>query len=204
MIGHTDIHACKTFIHIHFLRNHSLKWFGWFMSIIEHMPLERLRQKDGHEFETRLNWAKEWSPILNRKPRWGTVSCGSQVVGPLNFCGVIIGARARLECGIRLEFAFLLRPLVFWGSNCCSVPQLPVEDDIDLSDVELDDLEKDELWATAQPSLGFPWERAVFQQWKFFRAAVCRWPFWAAHAATGNCQQWTSASQENTDEFYEL
>ena len=26
-----------------------------------------------------------------------------------------------------------------------SVPQLPVEDDIDLSDVELDDLEKDEL-----------------------------------------------------------
>lgn len=31
------------------------------------------------------------------------------------------------------------------GLMCFPVLQLPVEDDIDLSDVELDDLEKDEL-----------------------------------------------------------
>ncbi len=41
-----------------------------------------------------------------------------------------------------MSFIVVLKPPFFWVFH-----QLPMEDEIDLSDVDLDDLEKDELWA---------------------------------------------------------
>lgn len=62
-----------------------------------------------------------------------------------HFCPALLGGRGE-RAAVKLWFGLAcLRLRRACGLMAVPVLQLPVEDDIDLSDVELDDLEKDEL-----------------------------------------------------------